>query len=287
MRGDHPFVEVADGVFHARYRQWDVGVGLVVGSTGALVVDTRAAAAQGRQVLEDVRRMGLGVDVTTVVNTHVHFDHTFGNQAFERATVVSHERVAATFVADAERVKRLVRNDLTDAPEHGYTVQDLSDLLDTEPRGPDATFTTTAEVDLGDRVVELAFAGRGHTDGDIRIAVPAAGVVFLGDLVEESAPPSLGADSWPLDWAATLDRHLAAVGPDVLVLPGHGRPVDASFVRRQRDELAAVAAVIRDRHAGGIPLLQAQQEPDGRLPYPLDWLANAFTRGYAQAGERT
>ena len=110
--------------------------------------------------------------------------------------------------------------------------------------------------------------------------------MFLGDLVEESAPPSLGADSWPLDWAATLDQHLAAVGPDVLVLPGHGRPVDASFVRGQRDELAAVAAVIRDRHAGGIPLLQAQQEPDGRLPYPLDWLANAFTRGYAHAGER-
>lgn len=276
-------MEVADGVFHARYRQWDVGVGLVVGSTGALLVDTRAATAQGRQVLEEVRRMGLGVDVTTVVNTHVHFDHTFGNRAFERATVVSHERVAATFVADAERVKRLVRNDLADAPEHGYTVQDLSDLLDTEPRGPDVTFTTTAEVDLGDRVVELAFAGRGHTDGDIRIAVPAAGVVFLGDLVEESAPPSLGADSWPLDWAATLDRHLAAVRPDVLVVPGHGRPVDAAFVRHQRDELAAVAAVIRDRHAGGIPLLQARQEPDGRLPYAVDGLADAFTRGYAQA----
>jgi glyoxylase-like metal-dependent hydrolase (beta-lactamase superfamily II) len=283
MPGAVPFVEVADGVFHARYRQWDVGVGLVVGSEAALVVDTRASEVQGRKVIEDIGRMGLGVPVTTVVSTHVHFDHTFGNRAFEGATVIAHERVAARFVADAERIKRLVRDDLADAPEYGYTVQDLQDLLDTEPRGPDVSVDERYTVDLGDRMVEVAFAGRGHTDGDIRIAVPAAGVAFLGDLVEESAPPSLGADSWPLDWAATLDRHLAAVGPDVLVVPGHGRLVDGAFVRHQRDELAAVAAVIRDRHAAGIPLLQARQEPDGRLPYPLDGLADAFTRGYAQA----
>ena len=277
------FLELASGVFLARYPQWDVGVGLVVGSVAALVVDTRAATAQGGEVLEHVGRMGLGVDVTTVVNTHVHFDHTFGNRAFERATVIAHERVAATFVADAERLKRLVRDDLAEAPEYGYTVQDLQDLLDTEPRGPDVTIEERYTVDLGDRVVELAFAGRGHTDGDIRIAVPDAGVVFLGDLVEESAPPSLGADSWPLDWAPTLDRHLGAVGPDVLVVPGHGRPVDTAFVWHQREDLAAVAAVIRDRHAAGIPLQQARQEPDGRLPYPMDRLADAFNRGYAQA----
>lgn len=283
MRGAGPFVEVADRVFHGRYRQWDVGVGLVVGSEAALVVDTRASEVQGREVLEDIARMGLGVPVTTVVSTHVHFDHTFGNRAFERATVMAHERVAATFAADAERIKRRVRDDLADGPEQGYTVSDLEDLLDTEPRGPDVTVMERYTVDLGDRIVELAFAGRGHTDGDMRIAVPDAGVAFLGDLVEESAPPSLGGDSWPLDWAPTLDRHLSAVGDGVLVLPGHGRPVDAAFVRRQRDELAAVAAVIRDRHAGGIPLLQAQQEPDGRLPYPLEGLADAFTRGYAQA----
>ena len=283
MRGAGPFVEVADRVFHGRYRQWDVGVGLVVGSEAALVVDTRASEVQGREVFEDIGRMRLGVPVTTVVTTHVHFDHTFGNRAFETATVIAHERVAATFVTDAERIKRRVRDDLADAPEYGYTVQDLHDLLDTEPRGPDVTVEERYTVDLGDRVVELAFAGRGHTDGDIRIAVPHDKVVFLGDLIEESAPPSLGGDSWPLDWAPTLDRHLAAVGPEVLVVPGHGRPVDAAFVRRQRDELAAVAAVIRDRYVGGIPLLQARQEPDGRLPYPLEGLANAFTRGYTQS----
>ncbi len=281
MPGSSPFVEVADGVFLARYRQWDVGVGLVVGRDAALVVDTRAATTQGREILDDVRALGLHVGVRHVVNTHVHFDHTFGNRAFGAATVHAHERVDETFVADAERFKALVRSDRHDAPELGYTVADLDDLLGTEVRGPDQTFTTSATVDLGGRSVVLTHAGRGHTDGDIRVVVPDAGATFLGDLIEESAHPALGGDSYPLEWATTLDRHLAAL-PGDLVLPGHGRPVNRAFVARQRDELAAVAAVIRERHAAGIPLVDATREPDARLPYPLEGLGAAFERGYAQ-----
>jgi glyoxylase-like metal-dependent hydrolase (beta-lactamase superfamily II) len=282
MPGSSPFVEVADRVFHARYRQWDVGVGLVVGRDAALVVDTRAATTQGSEILDDVRALGLGVEVGHVVNTHVHFDHTFGNPAFEHATVHAHRRVAETFEADAARLKGLVREDPEPSDEHGYTAQDLDDLLATVPRGPDRTFTSTAVIDLGDRAVELVYSGRGHTDGDIRIAVADVDVVLLGDLVEESAPPFIGGDSFPLDWAPTLDGHLDAIAATTLVLPGHGRPSDRGFVVRQRDEMAALAEVVRERHAMGIPLADAQREPDSRLPYPLDLLTDAFARGYAQ-----
>jgi hypothetical protein len=66
------------------------------------------------------------------------------------------------------------------------------------------------------------------------------------------------------------------------VVPSHGILVDAAFVARQRDEMAALADVIRERHGAGVPLAQAQHEPDARLPYPLPWLADAFARGYAQ-----
>ncbi|HYQ32324.1 MAG TPA: MBL fold metallo-hydrolase [Lapillicoccus sp.] len=282
MRGAGRFVEIGDRVLFARYPQWDVSVGLVVGSERAVVVDTRGSEVQGREVVEDVARLALPVPVTVVVNTHVHYDHTFGNRAFDSATIHAHERVGQTFDADAERLKDRFRADPEPGPDASYSAEDVRDLLDTVPRGPDVTFATTASVDLGDRVVHLAHAGRGHTDGDIRIWVPDAGVVFLGDLIEESADPSLGSDSWPLDWAATLDRHLSAVPPDAVVVPSHGTLVDTAFVARQRDEMAALAEVIRERHAGGVPLAAAQAEPDVRLPYPLPWLADAFARGYAQ-----
>ncbi|HEY8308445.1 MAG TPA: MBL fold metallo-hydrolase [Lapillicoccus sp.] len=282
MRGAGGFVEIGDGVHFARYPQWDVCVGLVVGRERALAVDTRGTEVQGREVLDDLARLALPVPVTVVVNTHVHYDHTFGNRAFDSATIHAHQRVGQTFDADAERLKARFRADPEPGPDASYSTEDVRDLLDTEPRGPDVTFATTANVDLGGRVVHLAYAGRGHTDGDIRIWVPDAGVVFLGDLIEESADPSLGSDSWPLEWAATLDRHLHAVPPDAVVVPSHGTLVDTAFVARQRDEMAALAEVIRERHAAGVPLAQVQREADERLPYPLPWLADAFARGYAQ-----
>lgn len=274
------FTEVADRVLVARYPQWDVNVGLVIGRERALVVDTRASADQGRQALADARDVLGAVPVAHVVNTHVHFDHTFGNVAFTGATIHAHDNVATSLAADAERIKAACRADPDGAPEHGYTAADLLEVIATDVRLPDRTFATEAVIDLGDRVVALAYAGRGHTDGDIRIVVPDADAVFLGDLVEESAHPSLGGDSFPLEWASTLERHVAALGPATVVVPGHGRPVGRGFVERQRAQLDAVATVIRERRATGLLLEAAQREPDDRLPYPLEWLATAFARGY-------
>ena len=280
MATEPKFTEVADRVLVARYPQWDVNVGLVLGRDGAIVVDTRGSGPQGREALADAQRAALGLRVAHVVNTHVHFDHTFGNIAFEGATIHAHANVAGAFEDDVARIKAAFRADPGDGPEMGYTAADVVDVLATQVRPPDVTFTANATIDLGDRVVTMAYGGRGHTDGDIRITVADADVVFLGDLVEESAHPSLGGDSWPLEWADSLTEHLGGVGADTVVVPGHGRPVDRHFVKRQRDELAAVATVIRERHLAGLSLEAAQREPDRRLPYPLDWLANAFARGF-------
>ncbi|MEW1955362.1 MBL fold metallo-hydrolase [Terrabacter sp. NPDC080008] len=276
------FVEVADRVFLARYPQWDVQVGLVLGRDGAVVVDTRASDVQGREVLDDVRRLGRDIEVRHVVNTHVHFDHTFGNIAFDTATVHAHETVAATLEARGERIKQLLRDDPAGAPEYGYTEADARGVVATPLRLPDRTFASSATIDLGDRVVTMTYAGRGHTEGDVAVGVADAGVLFLGDLIEESDHPSLGEDSWPLEWADTLTSHLTAAGEPGVVVPGHGRPVDVAFAERQRDEVAAVAAVLRERRLAGMALVDALHEPDARLPYPLEHLGTAVHRVWAQ-----
>ncbi|MDN5797998.1 MAG: MBL fold metallo-hydrolase [Intrasporangium sp.] len=277
-----PFVEVADRVFHARFPQWDVGVGLVLGRDGAVVIDTRASAVQGGEVVTAVRGQFPGTQVSHVVNTHVHFDHTFGNIAFARATVHAHEAAARSMEADAARIKGLFAADPGDGPELGYTASDVADVLATRLREPDCTFAASATIDLGDRAVTLLHTGRGHTDGDIAIQVPDADVVFLGDLVEQSAHPSLGLDCWPLEWPETLGSHLTWIGSDTVVVPGHGRPVDEAFVCRQRDELGALAGLLRERRLIGMSLADAQHEPDDRLPYPLEHLAAAVERVWAQ-----
>ena len=197
------FVEVADRVFVARYKAWDVNVGLVLGRDGAVVIDTRASDVQGSQVLDDVRRLARDIVVRHVVNTHVHFDHTFGNAAFDMATVHAHDNVGRTLEADAERIKGLFRDDPGDGPELGYTARDAADVLATVVRGPDRTFCSHATIDLGDRAVTMAYAGRGHTDGDVAVHVPDTDALFLGDLVEEQRPPVV---RWRLV-AAGVGRH--------------------------------------------------------------------------------
>ena len=117
-------------------------------------------------------------------------------------------------------------------------------------------------VDLGGRVVNLSHLGRGHTDNDVVVDVKDAAVVFAGDLVEQGAPPVIGADAYPAEWPSTLD-HLLSLDPAVVV-PGHGEPVGASFVRTQRDELHVVAELVRAVSAGEL----TEDEAARRSPYP-------------------
>ena len=137
---------------------------------------------------------------------------------------------------------------------------------------PDRTFSRNATLTLEDRVVELRYLGRGHTDNDIIVAVPDAGVLFAGDLIEESSPPYFQ-DSYPLEWPDTVAALLEmAHGP---VVPGHGAVVDRTFVAAQHQDLAEVARLAEERHAGGLTVPQAAAAGG---PYPRDVLEAAFGR---------
>ena len=212
-------------------------------------------------------------------------------------------------------IKRLIEADREPDPEHPeITDEILQDVLDTEPVLPDRTFSSAATIDLGDRYLELLHLGRGHTDGDLVLCVPDCDVLFAGDLVEESpdrdATPGFGSDCWPLEWADTLDQVIGLLGPDSLVVPGHGTVVGRAFVESQRDDIADVAEMIRGLAASGVPVDEALRvgEQTNRpaplaasvgtasgaggvgtagWPFPSHYLDQAVRRGYAQLDPTT
>jgi glyoxylase-like metal-dependent hydrolase (beta-lactamase superfamily II) len=247
-----------------------------------MLIDTRATSQQGKEIVSDVQSLGLAVPITSVVNTHVHFDHSFGNAAIPDARVVAHASVGLGWRDAEARIKAAFRADPGDGPEYGYTAADVQDVLATPVRGPDDTLTDESSIDLGDREVTLTYSGRGHTDGDIAIRVPDAGVTFLGDLIEESATPSLGGDSYPLDWPATLGRIGAGLPASEVIVPGHGTRVDRAFVENLRADLETIAAIVRELHAAGVPADEATAAAAGRWPWPAEALGQAVVRGYAQ-----
>jgi glyoxylase-like metal-dependent hydrolase (beta-lactamase superfamily II) len=229
------FREVADGVFVRRHESLDLNCGLVVGDGDCLVVDTRSDLGEAADLAAAVRRVT--PHPWTVVNTHAHYDHCFGNAAFRPATIWGTRGCAGQLRATGEAQRAARVAELLAAGD-----AEGADRVRRAPLDPpDALVDDVAVLDVGGREVVLRFLGRGHTGHDLVVEVE-DGVLFAGDLVEEGAPPAFG-DAFPAEWPATLGRvHALARGP---VVPGHGAVVDADFVGAQRAELLAVLAAVR------------------------------------------
>lgn len=280
VSGMASFSEIADRVWVARYEWADVNVVAIGSDRGLVVVDTHGSHAAGRNVLADLDRLGAG-PVVHVVNSHWHWDHTFGNVAFREAAqgvpIHAHEEAATWLAAHGEEMKRR----FADSPDDPH----IAEVSTTEIVIPDQTFVDTRRLDLGDRVVDLVFAGRGHTSGDIVARIPDADVLVAGDLVEESAKPWIGMDSWPLEWPATLAVLLGSMTERTAVIPGHGSPVGPRFVMAQRDELAQIVDTVKMFAARGEPADRAVI--DGDWPWEADQrIRHAVVRGYEALGAR-
>lgn len=253
--GDDPVAgwqEVGDRVFVRRYPFFDQGIGAILGDGEVLLVDTRSTAAQARELRADVRRL-TGAP-WQVVNTHHHFDHTFGNAIFRPAETWGQERCAERLRRDGEATRAEIAGEMPEI---------AAELAETVVDPPDRTFRERAELTIGGRAVELVHLGRGHTDNDVIVRVPDAGVLFAGDLLEQGAPPYFG-DSYPLDWPATLGHLLDLVaGP---IVPGHGDVVDRDFAAAQ---LAEIALVAERAHREWPELSAAGHDPAGPAPRVL------------------
>ena len=278
---DEGWVELGPGVFRRRYAALDQGICAILADGALLLVDTRATFTEADELLADLRHLA-PLPVTHVVNTHAHFDHVFGNARFVPAETWAHERCARRLREDGERLRgEAIAWARTGGPGMAALVEGLAGVRIVPPDhtvGDDG-----AVLEIGGRLVELHHLGRGHTDGDLVVAVPDAGVIASGDLVEEGAPPSFE-DSFPLEWPDTLDaiaalaRSMAEGAGAPAIAPGHGAVVDVAFVERQALALRAVAATARACHAEGLTAGDAAR----RVDLPPGVAAVAVARAYAQ-----
>ncbi|MFR9730235.1 MBL fold metallo-hydrolase [Saccharopolyspora sp. MS10] len=256
---------VAAGVLVRRHAELDLTTGLVIGERRALVIDTGGDHRQGAELAAEVRELTpLPWDV---VLTHGHFDHCFGTAAFLPAPVWA-DRGCTGYLrehAERQRAEWSERYREQGRPEVATALGATTVVL------PDREVTGSAEIDLGGRTARLLHLGAGHTGHDLVVEVPDVGVVFAGDLVEQGAPPDFE-DAAPREWPEAL-RRLLALDP-ALVVPGHGCPVDAAFVREQRAELLLLARVCGAHARGEISTAAALRES----PYPEPTTEQALRR---------
>jgi glyoxylase-like metal-dependent hydrolase (beta-lactamase superfamily II) len=263
------WTEVGAGVHVRRHASMDLNVGLVVGAGACLVVDTRESEARARDLVQAVRTVTPHPWV--VVNTHHHFDHSFGNAALRPARIWGHRRCAEAMLERGEQTRRMVADRAREAGDEAAAAAYEQSRIDP----PDELVDDVVTLTVGGRPVQLRHLGRGHTDNDLVVVVPDADLLLAGDLVEEGAPPQFSS-AYPLDWPATLDALLELItGP---VVPGHGAVVDRPYVEGQRDELARLADLARTGYAEGRPAADLARD----LPYLGEFAEQAAERAYDQ-----
>jgi glyoxylase-like metal-dependent hydrolase (beta-lactamase superfamily II) len=274
------WTEVAGEVFRRRYQPLDVSVCVVRGDDGLLLVDTRSSHREADEVRADLRELG-DRPVRWVVNTHAHYDHTFGNARFGprsdvAARIYGHQRVPA-HLDEFERpmLDRWIHEDVD-------RTEEWREVVITPPT---VLVGAALTLDIGGRAVELVHLGRGHTDNDLLVRVPDTGVWLVGDVLEESGPPMYGSGSFPLDWPATVGRLRAGLAGRDLLVPGHGEAVDAAFAATQQAGLQAVADLVRELYDAGVAPADAVAEGGDRWPFPADGMASAVRDGYRQLRE--
>ena len=106
------FNKVKEGVYHA------VGTGalavvgnssFIVNDNDVIVVDDHVSPAAAWVLLEEIKEV-TNKPVTTVINTHFHFDHAHGNQIFEpNVQIIGHEFTRRMLLEQLDRRCRCIR----------------------------------------------------------------------------------------------------------------------------------------------------------------------------------
>ncbi|WP_424185756.1 MBL fold metallo-hydrolase [Actinokineospora sp. G85] len=218
--------------------------GVIADGGEVLVVDTGATERRARALRAAVAAVAPG-PVSTVVNTHFHGDHTFGNFVFRpEATIVQHEgaRAEAEFAG-------LHMSGLWPEVEWGALSVSLGGV----------TFRDTMTVHVGELRVELVHPGLAHTGGDAVVWVPERSVLFTGDVVMSGATPFclMGSISGSLR-AVELLRGLGAR----TLVSGHGQPGGPELFDVTESYLRWVQGLAADGVRRGIEPLALARETD-------------------------
>ena len=184
---------------------------IFVTGSGVVLVDTKING-YGQDILEEVRRI-TDQPVTTIINTHNHYDHSGGNIEFsDTVNFVAHENARVQMArANCEPVTNC------DAFKGGN-----------EKYLPETTYADQLSLFSGSDQIDLYHFGRGHTDGDTFVVFRAVGAMHTGDMFARKGLPFIDAvngNGSATDFGSTLQKAVEGIRNVDRVIPGHATAV--------------------------------------------------------------
>jgi len=251
--------------------------GFVIGKEAAILWEGYASP-KGAAFQLDVLGKVSKAPVKAAIDSHYHFDHSFGNAQYaaagipiwahvkvvplmmERYISIQNRDKAAFFAPAEEHIRTAIsEEDKKHAEADLNTLKFLANGIDhTALALPNRSLEPTElpmKVDLGGREVVIE-TYPGHTPGDLILRVPDADVVFTGDLIfNRSYPVTFDADV--LGWLKTLDV-FGRYGRKTVFVPGHGAVCGQEGVELEKSVFADLAQHARQMAQMGVPLREAQ-----------------------------
>ena len=257
--------EIAPGVFvHHGHEQvpnrannGDIAnIGFVIGGSAVAVIDSGGSPSTGERLRAAIRAR-TALPIRYLINTHVHFDHLFGNGAFgdDDPQLVAHARLQGALMSRADAYMANFEEFV--GPEEARRVA----MLPT-----DSPVAERLDLDLGGRVLEVVAYQTAHTNNDITVFDDATGTLFAGDLVSVNHIPII--DGSVLRWLEVMDQ-LAAIPAD-RVVPGHG-PVSAPWP----DAMAPQRRYLQ----GMVTEIRALQRDQGTIQRAVDEAERGIAQG--------
>ncbi|MCX5197677.1 MBL fold metallo-hydrolase [Streptomyces sp. NBC_00249] len=248
MTAEEPYVvQPAPGVY--AYVQPDGGwclnnAGFVSDGGRTLLVDTAATERRALALRAAVEAAGAPLP-RTVVNTHHHGDHTYGNGVFAPgAVIVGHENARAEQLAAGHQLE---------------LIWPATDFGAIEITAPDLTYGDRLTLHVGSSEVQVIHPGVAHTTGDSVVWLPRQRVVFTGDLVFAEGTPFLAMGS--LAGSLRALELLRSLGAETVV-PGHGPLTDPSAYEATARYLRHVAELAREGREKGLTPLETARQAD-------------------------
>ncbi len=178
--------------------------------------------------------------VSFLLNTHFHFDHTGGNEAFgtDGALIVAHDNVRRRMSTDQLIALAGTTNAQKASPKVALPVVTVSGELRFHINGDE---------------IHAFHAPRAHTDGDLIVHFRPSDVVHMGDTFFNGMYPFIDAGSGgsPEGVVLAYDRVLALAGERTKIIPGHGPLARKADLQASRDMLATVIRRVADLRRAG------------------------------------
>jgi cyclase len=241
--------EVADRVF--AYIQpdgsWYINnTGFVVGERSVISIDACSTERRTRAYLDRIATVTTR-PVTTLINTHHHGDHTYGNSVFGNVTIIAQERCREAIIA---------------AGLPGNTgIWEPVDWGELRLAPPTVTFTDRLRLWSDARPVEVSYVGQAaHTSNDSLVWLPEQEVLFCGDLLFNGGTPFVLMGS--VTGAIEALTSVVAPIPARTIVPGHGSPCGVDLIETIVGYLRFVLDTARGGLAAGLSPLETARETD-------------------------